>query len=316
MRIKKVEINGEKLRFNKNDNLIFIKENKQYGSNFIESLQKVFRRHLIEIDSVCVPTTNIKCVCEKGGIDFTISVKVQEKNVSKNPNCAGGGGSFEMVGTYKPQNNLSDAQKKLIRIFKLDIQEFFMREETARQIAFYERGMVEDFTDTITFNYKTNLDYASDRSKAEQTEEEKIRNDFYLDKLKTECSAMEKFIKDFKKIKWSSYSLGFNKKQEFKAFGYDYHNVSDFGEYYTIKFYDFLTANKMLEVIEQSVGENDVTPLFVYGFFEHTDQSEIKKHLEELKAMNRQVFIVENKDNYYLEKYCDKKIILEDKNND
>ena len=35
MRIKKVEINGEKLRFNKNDNLIFIKENKPYGSNFI-----------------------------------------------------------------------------------------------------------------------------------------------------------------------------------------------------------------------------------------------------------------------------------------
>ena len=72
MRIKKVEINGEKLRFNKNDNLIFIKENKKYGSIFIESLQKVFRRHLIDINGVYIPETNIKCVCEKGGIDFTI----------------------------------------------------------------------------------------------------------------------------------------------------------------------------------------------------------------------------------------------------
>ena len=316
MRIKKVEINGEKLRFNKNDNIIFIKENKKYGSNFIKSLQKVFRRHLIDIDGVYVPETNIKCVCEKGGIDFTISVKVKEKNVSKNPNRAGCGGSFEMVGTYKPQNNLSDTQKKLIRAFRLDIQEFFMREATARQIAFYESGTVEDFTDTITFNYKTNLDCALDRDKADEKEEEKRRHDFYLASLKTKCSAMEKFIKDFKRIKWNSYSFGFNKKQEFKAFGYDYHNVSDYGEFNTIKFYDFLTANKMLEVIEQSVGENDVTPLFVYGFFEHTNQSEITRHLEELKAMNRQVFIVENKDNYYLEKYCDKKIILEDKNDD
>ena len=313
MRIKSLDINRKKLYFNKTDNIVFVKENIPFGSRFIDGIRTVFCPYRLDIDGITVREKKIKCVLEKYGMTFTVSVNIKERPRKKEKNVAGCGGSFSMIGTFKPQKDLSPEIGRLLRLFKADMKEFLMPSDIDRELAFYDAGMTATFTDNFIMYSKLCLENALEKDLSGLPDNLKQTSEEYLLRLKARCDAIDKFIKDFQKIDMGEYSLGFDKKtNEFKAFGEC--NEEEMNTFCENEFYNFLTANKLLEAVKNASGENELPPIFLYNVFGKSQPESIKKHFEELRELNRQVFIIENKDIPYLENLCDKKITMENNN--
>ena len=121
---------------------------------------------------------------------------------------------------------------------------------------------------------------------------------------------MEKFIDEFNSIDFGYCSVGFDKNTRELQLP-DSENDAEFN---MINFCDFITANKLNTVIEHARGNDGNIPIFITNNFENAGKAEMEFYLEELRKLDRQVFIIENGDNRLLEKRCDKTISMEDKN--
>lgn len=317
MRIKQLDINDEKLVFNQNENLILIKEDDIFGSPFLDAIKRVFCDTNVSLDCVCSEKQDIKCICEKYGTDFTIIVKVVRDRLPKNESISGTCGSFE-VSCKSDLESTMISKRVLKRMFDLDFREMLMPMDTIRETAFYRGDLFSsDYTNYLLMHYRDYMNRSLRANRYSDVGEERAEG--HVSKMdrewganRTEWTAMEYFVNHFKKIDLGFCVIEFDKDHnELKI-----PDVEDDAQFDQIELCDYIIANQLNSLIEQSFGRDGATPLFIKEAFKNFGQKELDFFIKELRNMNRQVFIVESRDNAYLEKLCDKTIILEDKNND
>lgn len=305
MRIKQIEIDGKKLRFNKSNNLIFIKDNESiFDWEFIDAIKTVFCDTKINVNCVCLNNRKIKCVLEMYGSDFTVTVKVGENRFSKRQNVFGTKGSFE-VSCKSDFDSPTFDNNRLKRLCECDFREMFMPIDTTREIVFYDRDAKSmGFTNGLITYYRDLVKWTKDkRSDAEN-------NDKFSAVIDSQCAAMEKFIDEFNDIDFGYFYIGFDKNTcELKL--PDSKNDTEFN---LINFCDFIIANMLNQILEYARGNDGNTPVFIIDNFKNIGKDETKFYINELRKLDRQVFIIENGINPLLEKRCDKTISMEDKN--
>lgn len=306
MRIKELQTNDKKLQFGEGDKLIFIKQPDGWlKKGFIDYVEMIFCDSSIWLDCVCEEKQLVKCVLEKYGAEFTVVVRTDKKSfpivkkISDRDYISGTYGNFEVFCKSNLKTDKFD-KRKLKRLFDLDFREMLMPSDTAREISFYNGE--EDYTNRILWFYRERLNNVLKRYY--NIDEDSDKRYKITETLKTQCSAMESFIDNFKIVDLRFCKLGFDKyNRDFIT-----PETEDDGEYDIIHLCDFITANKLNEAIDKSVGEEETAPLFILNAFGEMSEDETEFFIKELRAMNRQVFIVEFKDNAYLKKSCDKTI--------
>ena len=305
MRIKQIDIDGKKLCFSKSDNLIFIKDNGNiFDWEFIDAIKTVLCDTKINVNCVCLNNQKIKCVLEMYGTDFTVTVKVRENKLSKKQNVFGTRGSFEVSCKSDFDSSTFD-NNRLKRLCECDFREMFMPIDTTREIVFYNRDASNsEFTNGLIMHYRNLLKWTRDRKTDTKDGGE------YSTFIESQCASMEKFIDEFNSIDFGYCSVGFDKNTRELQLP-DSENDAEFN---MINFCDFITANKLNTVIEHARGNDGNIPIFITNNFENAGKAEMEFYLEELRKLDRQVFIIENGDNRLLEKRCDKTISMEDKN--
>lgn len=71
--------------------------------------------------------------------------------------------------------------------------------------------------------------------------------------------------------------------------------------------YDFIIANQIEQAIRQEGRKTkvDASPLILIDAFDDMDNADAKPYLNTLRALDRQVFIIQKHENAYVRKYCD-----------
>ena len=308
MRIKELQINDKKLQFKKNDKLFFIKEeNDFFKRTFTDAIKTVFCDSQVRLDCVCEEKQLIRCVLEKYGAEFTVTVRTNKKSfpivkkIADRDYISGTYGNFEVSCKSNLQTDKFD-KRKLKRMFDLDFREMLMPSETAQEIFFYNGE--EDYTNRILWFYRERLTNVLQRYY--KIDEESDKRYKITETIKSQCSAMESFIDNFKIFDLGFCKLGFDKyNREFIT-----PETNDDGEYDIIHLCDFITANKLNGTIDKAVGENETSPLFIENAFENMSEENTEFFIKELREIDRQIFIVENRENAYLENCCDKTVDL------
>jgi hypothetical protein len=236
--------------------------------------------------------------------DFTVTVKVGENKITKRQNIFGTKGSFEVSCKSKFDSSTFD-NNRLKKLCECDFREMFMPTDTTREIVFYDRNVSRaDFTNGLITYYRDLLKWTKDR-KSDMENEDK-----FSAVIESQCAAMEKFIDEFNDIDLGFCSIGFDKNTcELQL--PDSENDTELN---IINFCDFIIANKLNTVIEFARGNDGNTPVFITNNFKNIGKDETEFYIDELWKLKRQVFIIENGSNPLLEKWCDKTISMEDKN--
>ena len=300
MFIKKIRIDEKEFEFDKSKKIVFIKENEDNSGAFCKAMKDIFCTRNIWLDCVSTKECDLYCECEKTGIDFFITVKMKAKSLFDQENTAGLFGNFEVSCKYKSNTPLTDEQRKSIRLIKVAFQDFLLSEVTA-EIAFYQYSETYDLDYTATVLY-----------------------DNYIKICKAE-DVVKDFINNFGYIYFDNYRLGFNKRtQEFELTEEDI--ISDMNpdgvkkpstddmtdkQWNTIALWDYITASKLNEKLQNYYGYDGKTPLIIENAFVNMRDDEIRMFMKEIAALDRQTFIIEKQDNAFLESLCDSKVIFE-----
>ena len=75
-----------------------------------------------------------------------------------------------------------------------------------------------------------------------------------------------------------------------------------------VALWDYITANKLNEKLQEYYNHDGKTPLFIENAFEDMNDDDIKTFMKEIAALDRQTFIIEKRDNAFLESLCDDKV--------
>lgn len=301
MFIKKLKINEAEYEFEKKKKIVFVKENEAISGEFCKALKEIFIEMTIWIDCASKFECDLYCECEKNEIDFYITVKAEKVNLYDRENYAGLCGNFEAFCKYQPKMPLTDEQRRLLRLVELDYQEFLLPRDTSAETAFYRYDEYFDFDYTQTILY-----------------------DNFIEICKAE-DVVKEFIDSFKNICYGNYRLGFNRQtQKFGLIGVEISSDKNSGGVSRVNFdditerqwkvfalFDFITANKLNEKLQDFYRFDGKTPLFIENAFENMTDEEIGMFMKEIVALDRQTFIIEKRDNAFLESFCDSKVIFE-----
>ena len=301
MFIKKIRIDEKEFEFEKSKKIVYIKENEDNSGAFLKSMKDLFCSRDIWVDCVCTDECNLYCECEKSGIDFSITVKTKKDSLSDRECTAGLRGNFEVSCKYRYILPKTDDQRRMLRLVDADFQEFLLPKIYTEAIEFYKYLEAYD------------LDYTQG-----------VLFDDYIKISKAE-GVVKDFIDSFENIYFDNYRLGFNKStQEFGlaeaeiisdvnhdgAVNSDVDDITD-KQWKIISLWDYITANKLHEKLQSHYGFDGKTPLFIQNAFENMTNDEIREFVKEIKALERQTFIIEKQDNAFLESLCDIKAIFE-----
>ena len=77
------------------------------------------------------------------------------------------------------------------------------------------------------------------------------------------------------------------------------------GQWNMVCLWDYIIANQIEQAIHKEMGIQDEPPLFLVDAFDDMDNADAKGYLDALRAMDRQVFIIQRHENAYVRKYCD-----------
>ena len=300
MFIKKIRINENEFEFDKSKKIVFIKENEDNSGAFLKAMKDLFCTRNIWLDCVSTKECDLYCECEKSGIDFFITMKMKAKSLFDQENTAGLCGNFEVSCKYQSNTPLTDEQRKSIRLIKVAFQEFLLSEVTA-EIAFYQYSETYD------------LDFTAF-----------VLNDNSIEIFKAE-DIVNDFINNFEDLYFDDYRIGFNKRT--KSFELsEVKIVSDMNpegvkkpstddmtdkQWNIVALWDYITANKLNEKLQDFYRFDGTTPLFIENAFENMTDEEIGMFMKEIAALDRQTFIIEKRDNAFLESLCDSKVIFE-----
>ena len=300
MFIKKIRLDEKEFEFDKSKKIVFIKENEDNSGAFLKAMKDIFCTRNIWLDCVSAKECDLYCECEKSGTDFFITVKMKARSLFDQENTAGLCGNFEVSCKYQSNTPLTDEQRTSIRLIKVAFQEFLLSEVTA-EIAFYQ------YSETYDLDYTPTVIY-----------------DNYIKICKAE-DVVKDFINNFGYIYFDNYRLGFNKRtQEFELTeeeiisdmnqdGVAKTSVDDMTDkqWNIVALWDYITANKLNEKLQDFYRFDGKTPLFIENAFENMTDEEIGMFMKEIAALERQTFIIEKQDNAFHESFCDRKVIFE-----
>ncbi len=279
MRIKSFRTNDVDLYFAKEDNVFLL--NSRYKKTFFYSIKNLFR--LDDEDRFAILTLddinsnvkeNIYMECEQG--DSLYSVSIMQKANDKS-NTYGQKGK-EIIFTDLGKRTVGNTDEKDCFFF---FPEYLFYGCYRMISCFY--GVKNKYYTQEVLNY-----WAAKGDKATQ-------------------SVLKKIVTDFSKIIIDNYGVNFIKDPWGDVtFGIYDETPTEREEQFSV--IDFLTANKLTDMLVNSFKKTEGPPLFIINQLANKSEKIIADTIETLRKIGRQTFIFEDKQTKRISDLCDKEI--------
>lgn len=292
MRIKELKIDKTILSFDDADNVFLINDrgDNPLGSCFYEFIDEVFSHTRSSFIYECdyIPVKRIKCVCEKCGNIFEISVIRNSLQITDDTNSFGVIGNFEKICRFRPKDNLPEKEKnEIAKALKRNFGNFLLPSALCR----YYCGGTTEYVAEEADSFRT----------AELVDELRLSSPRYND-------IINEFILSLAPIESYGKTFGFDKDgQPTVGGGYSFNNEEKSLAYIL----DYIAVNNLHQEILLAEGKDGNLPLFIHGAFRNLQDGDIKTFIDILRKIGRQIFISGEENNEYIEKYCDKIICFD-----
>lgn len=331
MKIKEIKIGNSNYSFPDKDKIFLIK-----GEELAEDFTKAVKDLFLKSDRVvCMDIEDClygglktaECVCEKDGNIFKLKAEYATEKNCEDETAVTYSQSFKRICRYEFAENLPETEKKRLKrnlrysyipvLFPSEVTDdlepsaFYYDAEEAENFIFY--------TDNVADGVGKSIRYADIMINEEGYDSDYCRQRYK--KLLDGKTALERFIKEFKPIKLWDKTLAFS-DGELRVFGENgeitqalpyFDNGEEYDERsFYLSVWDYIVSHNICYAINSAQGKDGVYPLFIKNAFGRIKNEDMGAFISALRAVDRQVFIIEDNENATLEKLCDKTVTADD----